>query len=67
MVQWHKRVTVNATIGRFDSHLGKLNIYNLNFFAVTQHAMPREFGKKWGTECVNIRFPLSILQYAKNI
>ena len=26
----------------------------------TQHAMPSEFGRKWGTECLNTRFPLSI-------
>ena len=23
----------------------------------TQHAMPPEFGGKWGTECLNSRFP----------
>ena len=26
--------------------------------SATQHAMPPEFGRKWGTECLNTRFPL---------
>ena len=26
-----------------------------------QHAMPPEFGRKWGTECLNTRFPLPTL------
>ena len=26
----------------------------------TQHAMPEEFGGKWGTECLNIRFTRSL-------
>ena len=26
--------------------------------SVTQHAMPPEFGRKWGGECLNTRFPL---------
>ena len=26
--------------------------------------MPPEFGRKWGTECLNIRFPLPTLQCA---
>ena len=30
----------------------------------TQHAMPPEFGGKWGTECVNTGFPLPTLQCA---
>ena len=29
-----------------------------------QHAMPPEFGRNWGTECRNTRFPLSTLQCA---
>ena len=29
--------------------------------SATQHAMPPESGKKWGTECLNIRFPLPTL------
>ena len=28
---------------------------------VTQHVKPPEFGRKWGTECLNIRFPLPTL------
>ena len=31
----------------------------LNF--ATQQAMPPEFGRKWGTECLNARFPLPTL------
>ena len=27
----------------------------------TQHLMPPEFGRKWGTECLNTRFPLPAL------
>ena len=26
--------------------------------SATQHAMPPELGGKWGTECLNTRFPL---------
>ena len=29
--------------------------------SVTQHAMPPELGGKWGTECLNTRFPLLTL------
>ena len=29
--------------------------------SVAQHAMPPEFGRKWGTECLNTRFPLPTL------
>ena len=29
--------------------------------SATQHAMPPEFGRKRGTECLNIRFPLLTL------
>ena len=59
----------------FDPHSRRWNIYlNLyfHFFALVsrlsaalssapQHAMPPEFGRKWGTECLNTRFPLPIL------
>ena len=27
----------------------------------TQHVMPHEFGGKWGTECLNIKFHLSVV------
>ena len=51
-----------------------LNLY-FHFFALlsrlsvalssaTQHAMPSEFGRKWGTECLNTRFSLPTLLYA---
>ena len=29
--------------------------------SATQHAMPPEFGRKWGTEYLNTRFPLTTL------
>ena len=32
--------------------------------SATQHAMPPEFGRKWGTECPNSRFPLPTPQCA---
>ena len=68
-------VTVNATGFGFDPHSRKINIYfNLyfHFFALvssqsaalssaTQHEMPPELGGKWGTECLNTRFPLPTL------
>ena len=28
--------------------------------SATQHAMPPEIGRKWGTECLNTRFPGSL-------
>ena len=31
------------------------------FTSATQHAMPPEFGGKWGTDCLYTRFPLPIL------
>ena len=51
-----------------------LNLY-FHFFALvsrlsaalssaTQHAMPPEFGRKWGTECLNTRSPLPTLLFA---
>ena len=69
-------VTVKPTGCGFDSH--SMNIYlNLyfHFFALvsrtsaalrsaTHHVMPSEFGRKWGTECLNTRFPLPPLQCA---
>ena len=65
-------VTVKPSGCGFDPHSRRRNIYlNLyfHFFALvsrqnaalssaTQHAMPPEFGRKWGTECLNTRFPL---------
>ena len=29
--------------------------------SANQHAMPPDFGRKWGTECLNTKFPLSTL------
>ena len=29
--------------------------------SATQHAMPSKFGRKWGTKCLNTRFPLPTL------
>ena len=33
--------------------------------SATQHAMPPEFDRKWGTECRNTRFPLFTLLCAE--
>ena len=68
-------VTRKSTGCGFDSHSRKWNLYlhlYLNFFALvsrqsaalnstTQHTMPPELGGKWGTECLNTRFPLPSL------
>ena len=32
--------------------------------SATKHAMPPEFGRKWGTECLITSFPLPTLLYA---
>ena len=71
-------VTVKPTGCGFDPHSKRWNIYlNLyfHFFALvsttsaalnsaTQNAIPPEFGRKWGTEYLNTRFPLPTLQCA---
>ena len=65
-------VTVNPTGCGFDPYSRRWNIYlNLyfHFFALvsrqtTQHAMPPEFDRKWGTECLNTRFRLPTLLFA---
>ena len=68
-------VTVKPTGCGFDPHSRIWNIYlNLyfHFFALvarlsaalssaTQHAIPPELGRKWGTECLYTRFPLPTL------
>ena len=70
-----RSVTVKLTGCGIDPHLRRWNIYlNLyfHFFVLvsrlstalstaTQHAMPPEFGRKWGTECVNTKLPLPTL------
>ena len=70
-------VTVKPTGCGFNPHSRRLNIYlNLYFHffplvsrlsaalsSATQHAMPPEFGRKWRTECLNIKFPLPTLLY----
>ena len=33
----------------------------MSLSSATQHAMPLEFGRKWGTECLNTRVPLPTL------
>ena len=33
--------------------------------SATQHAMPAEFGRKWGMECLNTRFSLPTLLCAE--
>ena len=70
-----RSVTVKSTGCGFDPHSRRWIIYlNLcfHFFALvsrlsaavssaSQYAMPPEFGKKRGTECLNTRFPLPTL------
>ena len=34
---------------------------NAALSSATQHAMPPDFGRTWGTECLNTRFPLPTL------
>ena len=65
-----KSVCVNAIGCGLETNSRKLNIYlnvYFHYFALvsgqsaalssaTQHAMPSEFGGKWATECLNIRF-----------
>ena len=65
-------VTVKPTGCGLDSHSRRWNIYlNLYFHfvalvsrqsaalsSVTQQAIPPEFGRMWGTECLNTRLPL---------
>ena len=72
-------LTVNVTGCGFDLHSRKLNIYWHIYFhflalvsrqsatltSATQHTMPPEFGRKWGTECLNTRFPLPTLLCAE--
>ena len=60
-------VTAKPTGCGFDPHSSYLNLY-FHFFALvsrtstafssaTQHAMPPEFSRKWGTECLNATLP----------
>ena len=74
MAQRHKVCIIKSTSCGFDPHSRRniyLNLY-FHFFALvsrlsaamsseTQHAMPPEFGTKWGTECLNTRFHLPTL------
>ena len=71
-----QRVTVKPTGYRFDPYSRRWNIYlklYFHFFALvprlsavlssaTQHAMPPEFSRKWGTKCLKTKFPLPTLQ-----
>ena len=68
-------VTVKSTGCGFREEIKYLFTFIFHFFALvsrtsaalssaTQHAMYSEFGRKWGTECLNIRFPLPALQSA---
>ena len=36
-------------------------MYSAALSSATQHAMPPEFDRMWGTECLNTRFPLPTL------
>ena len=71
-------VTVKPTGCGFDPHSRTWNIYLNVYFhfialvsrtsaalsSATQHTMPSEFGRKWGTECLNTEFLLPTLQCA---
>ena len=37
---------------------------SVSLSSTTQHVMPPELGGEWGTECLNIRFPLPTLMCA---
>ena len=68
-------VTVKSIGCGFDTHSRKWNIYlhlYFHFFALVsrqstalssaiQHAIPPALGGRWGTECLNTRFPLPTL------
>ena len=56
----------NATGYGFNSHLRKIFIFLRSGIegkrgVEFRHSMPPEFGGKWGTECLNTRFPLPTL------
>ena len=57
-------VTVKPTDCGFDPHSRRWNFFapvsrlNAALSSATQHTMPPEFIRKWGTECLNTRFPL---------
>ena len=74
-------MTVNATGFGFDPHSRKgnisLNVY-FDFFTLllgqsavwssaTKHAMPPEFARKWGTECLNNSLFSYYLSQLKNL
>ena len=59
----------------FFIYTSNFHFFNFHFFALIsrtiaalssaiQHAMPPKFGRKWGMECLNIRFPLPTLMCA---
>ena len=39
---------------------GRRRVKSTALSSATQHAMPPEFGRKWGTECLNTRFPAAV-------
>ena len=49
----------------FTSNKGKLTRAALS--SATQHAMPPEFGRKWGTECLNTTFQPILLCAGYNV
>ena len=75
VAQWHKGVTEMRQV--MDSiSTRRYEIFNIFIFSLIsrqsaawsstiQYKMPPDFGAKWGTECLNTRFTLFILQCAK--
>ena len=66
--------TAVGSIQTQGSELLFINIFITSFWGTsavlicaTQHAMLRKFGGKWGTECINTRFPLPKKLKKKNI
>ena len=58
------RLVVGSIPIREDEIYTSIYISNSSFWcrgqarsSVTQRAMPPEYGKKWGTECLNTRYP----------
>ena len=58
-------MTVKPTGCGFDPFIRSGVADNAALSSATQQAIPPEFGKTWGTECLNTRFPLSTLLCAE--
>ena len=64
--RWHSvavKLTGCETDPRFHLYFhffGLVSRHRAALSSATQHAMPPELGGKWGAECLNTRFPLSV-------